>query len=60
MIFGALVSRVRDIWMELIIKLEPRGPGSEAFNFEANFGEIESDESLSQVLMGQGSKPSRL
>lgn len=41
-------------------KIDPRRPGSEALNFEAYFGEIESDESLSQVLMGQGSKPSRL
>ncbi len=46
--------------MEWIIKLDPRRPGNAALNFVAYFGEIESDESFSEVMMGQGSKPSRL
>ena len=46
--------------MEWIINLDPRRPGNAALNFVAYFGEIESDESLSEVMMGQGSKPSSL
>lgn len=60
MFFDALVSRVRDLWMELIIKLDPRRPGNAALNFEVYFGEIESDESLSEVMLVQGRKLSML
>jgi hypothetical protein len=41
-------------------KIDPRRPGSEALSFVVYFAEIENLEAVGEVMVGQGSKPSRL